>query len=131
MTLSEGDDAGLTYIGLDFPVQVAPVQTMNPRKNGNAYFNYANAFRPENLGEHSSLPARFFAGPGIQTTDLGISKVTELKEGVSFLFRAEFFNIWNHANFNNPGGNITNGNFGLVTSARDPRIGQIAAKITF
>ena len=131
VSLSEGDDAGLTYIGLDFPVQVAPVQTMNPRKNNNAFFNYATAFRPENLGEHSSLPARFFAGPGIETTDLGISKVTELKEGVSLLFRAEFFNIWNHANFNNPGGNITNGNFGLITSARDPRIGQVAAKITF
>jgi hypothetical protein len=131
VTLSEGDDAGLTYIGLDFPVQVAAVQTMNPRKNNNAYFNYATAFRPENLGEHSSLPARFFSGPGIETTDLGISKVTEIKEGVSFLFRAEFFNIWNHANFNNPGGNITNGTFGIITSARDPRIGQIAAKVTF
>jgi hypothetical protein len=77
------------------------------------------------------LPARFFSGPGIETTDLGISKVTEIKEGVSLLFRAEFFNIWNHANFNNPGGNITNGTFGIITSARDPRIGQIAAKVTF
>ncbi len=131
VTLSEGDDAGLTYIGLDFPVQVAPVQTMNPRKNGNQFFNASTAFRAENLGEHSSLPARFFGGPGIETTDLGLSKVTPIREGVSFLFRAEFFNIFNHANFNNPGGNITNGNFGLVTSARDPRIGQVAAKITF
>jgi hypothetical protein len=131
ITLSEGDDAGLTYIGLDFPVQIAPVQTMNPRKNGNQYFNGGTAFRAENLGEHSSLPARFFPGPGIQTTDLGISKVTPIREGVSFLFRAEFFNIWNHANFNNPTGNITSGSFGLITSARDPRIGQVAAKITF
>jgi hypothetical protein len=131
ITLSEGDDAGLTYIGLDFPVQVAAVQTMNPRKNNNQYFNANTAFRAENLGEHSSMPARWFAGPGIQTTDLGVSKVTPIKEGVSFLLRLEFFNIFNHANFNNPGGNITNGNFGLVTSARDPRIGQVAAKITF
>jgi hypothetical protein len=131
VTLSEGDDAGLTYIGLDFPVQVAPVQTMNPRKNNNQYFNGGTAFRAENLGEHSSLPARFFPGPGIETTDLGISKVTPIREGVSFLFRAEFFNIFDHANFNNPTGNITSGSFGLITSARDPRIGQVAAKITF
>ena len=131
ITLSEGDDAGLTYIGLDFPVQVAPVQTMNPRKNGNQYFNGSTAFRPENLGEHSSLPARFFPGPGIETTDLGISKVTPIKEGVSFLFRAEFFNIFNHANFINPSGNITNGTFGIITSARDPRIGQVGGKIIF
>jgi hypothetical protein len=105
---------------------------MNPRKNNNQFFNGGTAFRAENLGEHSSLPARFFAGPGIETTDLGISKTTPIREGVSLLFRAEFFNIFNHANFNNPGGNITStSSFGIITSARDPRIGQVAAKITF
>jgi hypothetical protein len=131
VTLSEGDDAGLTYIGLDFPVQIGAVKTQNPRNPTHQYFNANTAFRPENLGEHSSLPARFFAGPGIETTDFGLSKSTKIKEGVSFLFRAEFFNIFNHTNFNNPSGNITSGNFGNITSARSPRIGQLAAKVTF
>jgi hypothetical protein len=132
VTLSEGDDAELTYIGLDFPVQTGKVKTFDLRKTSNSqYFNGSTAFRPENLGEHSSLLARFFYGPGIGTTDLGLSKSTQIKEGVAFLFRAEFFNIFNRTNFNNPSGNITSGNFGNVTSARDPRIGQVAAKITF
>jgi hypothetical protein len=47
-------------------------------------------------------------------------------------FRAEFFNIFNHAQFSNPTGNFSSGNFGKVTGVRDfPRIGQLALKFTF
>jgi hypothetical protein len=46
-------------------------------------------------------------------------------------FRGEFFNIFNHAQFLNPSGNINSGSFGIVTSARDPRIGQLAVKLLF
>ena len=45
--------------------------------------------------------------------------------------RAEFFNIFNHTQFTNPVGNITNPQFGQVTSTRDPRIGQVSAKFVF
>lgn len=133
VTLTENDDAGLTfYPQLDFPVQIAKVKTMDPRKNNGYFFNGSTSFRAENLGEHSATPVRVFAGPGIVTTDLGTSKSTRITEGVSFLFRVEFFNIFNHTNFNNPVGNITNsGQFGQVTTSRDPRIGQIAAKVVF
>jgi hypothetical protein len=52
--------------------------------------------------------------------------------GISLLLRMEFFNIFNHTNFMNPVGNITNsGQFGQVISSRHPRIGQIAAKVVF
>jgi hypothetical protein len=50
--------------------------------------------------------------------------VTESK---SFEITAEFFNIFNHAQFVNPSGDI-DGNFGVVDTARDPRIGQLSAK---
>jgi hypothetical protein len=56
-------------------------------------------------------------------------KRTQIRESLAFDIRVEFFNIFNHAQFNNPGGNINdNSSFGIVTSARDPRIGQISAK---
>ena len=51
--------------------------------------------------------------------------VTESKV---FEIRAEFFNIFNHAQFTNPSGDISSGSFGNVTNARDPRIGQVSAK---
>jgi hypothetical protein len=44
---------------------------------------------------------------------------------------AEFFNVFNHAQFENPLGNVNAATFGQVTSARDPKIGQIAIKATF
>jgi hypothetical protein len=43
-------------------------------------------------------------------------------------FRAEFFNFFNHAQFNNPNGNFSSSLFGYVTGARDPRIGQMSLK---
>jgi hypothetical protein len=95
------------------------------------YFNRATTLRSENLGEHSALPARFFAGPGILSTDLGLSKSTAIKDGVSPVFRAEFFKVFNHPSFNNPLDSIIRGNFGNITRAREPRIGQLAAKIAF
>ena len=45
--------------------------------------------------------------------------------------RGEFFNTFNHAQFMNPGGNVVSSHFGVVTGARDPRIGQVAVKIHF
>ena len=66
--------------------------------------------------------------PGIINTDFGMSKRTRITESLAFEIRGEFFNIFNHTQFNNPSGNISSSRFGLVSSARDPRIGQVSAK---
>jgi hypothetical protein len=45
-------------------------------------------------------------------------------------FRAEFFNAWNHAQFEQPNGNAGAGsNFGRISASRPPRLIQIAAKV--
>jgi hypothetical protein len=54
-----------------------------------------------------------------------------IKEAMHFEIRGEFFNIFNHAQFNNPAGDISDSNFGNVTSARPPRIGQVSAKFVW
>jgi hypothetical protein len=51
-------------------------------------------------------------------------------------FRAEAFNVFNHAQFyaSTASGDFNNtgpGGFGYVTSARDPRILQVALKLLF
>jgi hypothetical protein len=46
-------------------------------------------------------------------------------------FRAELFDTFNHAQFENPGGNILSSSFGFATTARQPCIGQIAIKFNF
>jgi hypothetical protein len=41
----------------------------------------------------------------------------------------EFFNVFNHTQFNNSVGNFSDPLFGSVTGARAPRIGQLSFKI--
>jgi hypothetical protein len=58
-------------------------------------------------------------------------KDTHITESKVLQFRFEFFNVLNHAQFGTPVGNINNGLFGYVTTARDARIGQVALKVLF
>ena len=71
-------------------------------------------------------------GPGINNWDLGLSKLTRVREQLSVLFRAEFFNAWNHAQFLQPDGNASDGaNFGRISAARPPRLIQFAVKLVW
>ena len=67
-------------------------------------------------------------------TQVALLKDTKIKETKELQFRAEAFNVFNHAQFNNPSGNFNNpglNGFGYVTAARDPRIMQMALKLLF
>ena len=46
-------------------------------------------------------------------------------------FRAEFFNAFNHTEWNNISTTFTNGNFGAITSTHDPREIQLGLKLYF
>ena len=63
-----------------------------------------------------------------------------IRETVSLEFRAELFNMFNHAQFINPSGlvpgplgtpDVPLTNFGQVTAARDPRLAQLGLKLNF
>ena len=47
--------------------------------------------------------------------------------------RAEFFNAFNHAQFANPNGVLSNSRFGVIggLQGQKQRVGQIAAKFIF
>ncbi|MGA2022153.1 MAG: carboxypeptidase regulatory-like domain-containing protein [Candidatus Sulfotelmatobacter sp.] len=106
----------------------------NPRNSaGQPYFN-PNYFVQEPLGQVGNAMRRYFSGPGLNNFDMALLKDTQITESVQAQFRAEAFNVFNHAQFYNPSGNFNNnvaGGFGYVTSARDPRIMQLALKILF
>ena len=63
--------------------------------------------------------------------DLSTFKRIPVAERVNIEFRAEFFNVLNHANFLNPVANLSNPNFGRILSAGDPRVIQFALKFIF
>lgn len=74
-------------------------------------------------------------GPGQFNFDASVSKVIPvpvISERSLLQFRAEFFNMFNHAQFNNPATNVALGNFGQITSASvNPRLIQLALKFIF
>jgi len=52
-------------------------------------------------------------------------------EGPSLEIRIESFNTFNHTQFNQFDSGSTDGNFGQITSAYDPRVLQLGAKFHF
>ncbi len=71
-------------------------------------------------------------GPGQHNWDMSIMKNTKLTEGTTLQFRAEFYNLWNHPQFNGPVNDISNSFFGgIFSSSVPPRIMQFALKFLF
>jgi len=101
----------------------------NPRKGG-TYFN-TSLFSQEVLGQFGNSRRNFFHGPGTNNWDMVLSKKVPLKESTALELRGEFFNTFNHAQFSNPDGNFLDPTFGVISSAANPRIGQMAVKFAF
>jgi len=70
-------------------------------------------------------------GPGAQNWDLAGIKNSNIGEHVRFQLRAEFFNAFNHTNFNGVDTVLGDTNFGQVTGAHEPRRIQLGAKLIF
>ena len=149
ITLVETDDHALTGTGFGGPI-VLPVDTPNfsggsvgktdPRNNAHHYFFNIENFSQSAIGVEGNANRRFFHGPGINNWNIAIKKITPIRESVSLEFRAELFNVFNHAQFINPSGlvpgplgtsDVPLTNFGQVTAARDPRLAQLGLKLNF
>lgn len=135
--ITEQDDIELQS-SFDFetpgqPNIAAPFHKLNPRGPGNLGFN-PDAFTEDTVapGTIGNAPRTVCCGPGINNWEIGIQKMTPITERVSLQFMSQFFNAFNHAQFFQPDGNITDGeDFGRVKRARDPRLIQFGLKLTF
>jgi hypothetical protein len=80
-----------------------------------------------------------FRGPGVANFNTSLFKNFTVKERYRFQFRAEAYNTFNHTQFSgvnttitfNAAGVNTNAAAGQITSARDPRIMQLALRMFF
>jgi len=93
-----------------------------------------------NVYHFGSMGRNVLIGPGFNNVDFSITKNTKLTESVRMQFRAEFFDIFNHANFGQPGRTAQVGStaFGLISGTRFPtgdsgssRQIQFAVKLLF
>lgn len=123
--------SSIDYESAGEPDQIAPLHRLNPKTSGGYYFDPAS-FVNAPLGQIGNATRTLCCGPGIANLDFAVHKTIVLQETKALEFRTEFFNTLNHVQFLNPDGNITDGSsFGLVTSARDPRIIQFALRLNF
>jgi outer membrane receptor protein involved in Fe transport len=136
------------------PDQLGPFTKQNPKSNGGYWFD-PNSFTenavdntqpacsagavfgcydPSLLGRIGSAKRTICCGPPINNFDIALHKVLPIGSGDTkrFEFRTEFFNLFNHTQFNNPDGNTTDGSdFGRIKRAKDPRLIQLALKFYF
>ncbi|MCX6613156.1 MAG: hypothetical protein NTW74_20185, partial [Acidobacteria bacterium] len=80
---------------------------------------------PGNSARNTAYGPRFF------NTDFNLSKGFAITDRQSVDIRWEAFNFFNTVNFNNPATGLGGTNFGWITSARDPRIMQLAVRYRF
>ncbi|HEY7856491.1 MAG TPA: hypothetical protein VIC32_08600, partial [Terriglobales bacterium] len=114
-----------------FAPGVSRVTLLNPELPGNHYFNKTTFSRNVTAAAPYGLPRGMFRGPGAVNLDLAVVKHTKFGENTDVEIRGEGFNLLNHAEFNNPNLNIRSGNFGRITGTADPRIVQLALRISF
>jgi hypothetical protein len=96
----------------------------------NQWLNIA-AFAPNALGTFGNSGRNAFRGPGYQSLDLGLHKMFHAQGRAKVQVRVEAFNLLNNANFNLPTSNQNSGNFGRILTAEDPRIMQLALRVSF
>jgi hypothetical protein len=76
-------------------------------------------------------PRSGLRGAPVVTTDATLEKTFHPSERWRVEVRAEMYNLLNHAIFNVPGFTFGAPDFGVVSSARNPRTAQLAARLTF
>jgi hypothetical protein len=113
-------------------------------KNPTEWFNI-HAFSIAPPGEFGDEGRNTITGPGYDEVDITLARVFNITERVRAQFRAEAFNLANHANFFNPAAQSNEfpsssvgqlpaaytGSFGSITQSNNPRELQFSLRISF
>jgi hypothetical protein len=92
-----------------------------------------SAFVNPAVGDFGDAGHNSLRGPGRDNWNLSLFKSFVFSEtrGSRLELRVESFNTWNHTEFDQVSNALGSSNFGQVTSAFDPRVFQLGAKIYF
>jgi len=89
------------------------------------YFNPAAFIQPL-PGTYGNAGRNILQGPGLAETDLSLTKKFSFSERLGLQFRTEFFNVFNHTNFNTPNPVV----FASATGGPSPTAAVITATST-
>jgi hypothetical protein len=91
----------------------------------NQYFD-PSAFIQPLPGTYGNAGRNILQGPRLNQTDLALAKKFAFTERVGLQFRAEFFNLFNHTNFNTPNPVV----YAAATGGPSPTAGVVTATAT-
>jgi len=138
--IDSANTSGVNFQNANAQSLIRPNQTCNPVLSNptlSAWFN-ASCFSQPAPGELGNANRTPLSGPDFVNTDFSVIKHFMLpREGMRLDFRAEFFNLFNHAQFGSPGGQSgadfnSPATFAVVnTTVNNPRLVQFALKLAF
>jgi hypothetical protein len=102
--------------------------------HGTGYFNQAAYATPlTSLGTYGNSGRNSNVGPSFFNSDISVVKNFPLlpRENSKLQFRADIFNLFNRAPFNNPTTSLSSSLFGKITSAGPARQIQLALRLSF
>jgi hypothetical protein len=103
------------------------MQWFDPTAFAPQFLSGANA----NVRGFGNLGHNALRGPGRDNWNLAMFKTFAFGERLHAELRAESFNTWNHTQFNGVNTGIGGSEAGRITSAFDPRVFQLGAKVIF
>src|SRR5262249_51834515 len=106
------------------------VELTGSQRSTDHFFN-TQAFAAPATGTFGNLGRNTIIGPSLADLDFVLAKNFALRENVRLQFRAEFFNLLNHPNYNIVGRILNDPTFGRVLSQLDPRQLQFGLKLGF
>ena len=134
-----GDRANNGQLNVQRPNLVGNPNLPGNQRTVDRWFNL-DAFVTEPVGTLGTAGRNILTGPGLNLVDFALLKNIPFNERHKLQFRTEFFNFFNHPNFDFPericvatetGLPCSAQQFGHITAARDPRILQFALKYLF
>jgi hypothetical protein len=129
--VSSSNGSGVNFAsGTNRPDQICNGRLDNPSVD---HFFDTNCYVDPPAGQLGNANRTPLYGPGFVNTDFSAIKDFRLPwEGTNLEFRAEFFNLWNHAQFFTPGQDKDSSDFGIITqTVNNPRLIQFALKFQF
>ncbi len=122
------------------PNLVGPITYSNPHNSPNHAWFSASSFapvtpngNPTSIASYGDAPRNVLHGPGINNWDFQLYKDTSINERMRVETRIEFYNVFNHTQFDPLGviTDVSNPAFGEETRTHNPRFIQLAAKFYF
>ncbi len=132
-TITSGRDNSLTGVGNDTADQVGPWQVSGGRSKAQQIAGYFNtsAFVENRIGTFGNVGENSLYGPDFWNVDLSVQKSFALGEKRQLQFRTSFYNMFNHANLDNPVSTVNSPDFGQITNSSTPRVIEFGVHILF